>query len=199
MFHVDRPIHGAHRLVSDAARKAGHRAANLWMGEERGGPDDRHRIIGREIPQAVVERQQIERVDLGAGRITGDDIHLPIRERFVNERQVHRARRGAEPQPVRLAQPGVAIRALEKLVAESRRPACRHRPQVGDRSQPEPARIARPHENRKRVVESERLEHGHAANAGIEPATHPCFGTPRSDRGSRPGETPRSPRCLWST
>ena len=135
------------------------------MAEERGRPDHRHRIVRRKIVQAVVERGQVERVDLSAGRIAGDHVDLAVGKRLVNERQIHRARRAAKVQPVGPAQAGIAIRALEKLVAESRRPCRGRRPQVRDRSKAEAFRIGRSDQDRKGVVEPERLERRNPARA----------------------------------
>ena len=114
---------------------------------------------------AVIERRQVERVDQRARGVAGDYIHLFVRQCPVDERKVHGARLRSESQPVGPAQAGIPIVTLQKLVAESRRPASCHRLQVIDRVQAECACVLRPHQDGEGVVEAERAQNGQAASS----------------------------------
>ena len=72
-------------------------------------------------------------------------------------------RRIREPQAVRGSQPRITIGPLEKLVPEAGAPPRRLPRRIVDRSEPACPRVPAAHENRKRIVETERGQQGAAA------------------------------------
>ena len=86
------------------------------------------------------------------------EVDLAGRQRAIAERQVHHVRRPGEAQAVRPRQARVAVGALEKLVAEAGPPLRRFLRRIVDRPEAERARVRAAHQDRERVVETERRQ-----------------------------------------
>ena len=171
-------VHRLHVVGGDAARQALERGAHLRIAQQRRGARDRRRVVGRKVVPVVLELDEIEALDQAGRRVAGDEIDLAARQRAVAEREIHHAAARREPQAVRLRQAGIAVRPLEKLVAEARPPARRLPRRIVDRLEAERAGVAAAHENRERVVEAERrqqrasaprvqIAHGREHRAGV--------------------------------
>ena len=119
----------------------------------------RHGVVRREVVPVVLEHRQVVGVDQAARRVAGDQIHLPLGERAVDQRQVHRPRRRGEVQAVASARPGIAVGALQELVAEAGAASCAP---AGAASSivcsPSRRGIVAADEDRERVLEAERIE-----------------------------------------
>ena len=92
MPEIDGGVQRPHVPIGHTAGQTRERAADGRLPQQRGRSNDRHGIVGRKIVAIVVERREVERVDQRARGVAGDDVHLAVRERPVDERQIHRAR-----------------------------------------------------------------------------------------------------------
>ena len=138
------------------------RPPDLGVTKEGRRTDDRHRVVRRKVVTIVLERGQVKRVNECARRVARNDVHLLLRKRTVNQRQIHATRLAPELEPVCLDEPRIAVIALQEFVAEARSPSRRHRFQIVDRAQAESLRIVAANEDREGVVEPERARDGQA-------------------------------------
>ena len=90
----------------------------------------------------VLQHRQTVGVDQAARRVAGNQVDLVLRERSIDEREVHRARPAHEMESVLLRQSRVAVGPLEKLVAESRLPPIGEARGVVNRPQTAPSYMA---------------------------------------------------------
>ena len=79
----------------------------------------RDRVVGREIVAVVLQHHEVHRGDEAVGGATHHQVHLPVRQRLVEQSQVHLARRHAEAQAVRAQQARHPVRPLEELAEEA--------------------------------------------------------------------------------
>src|SRR3989442_14831447 len=83
----------------------------------------------------VLERDEIEGRNLAVGRVAGDEVHLPVRERAVGDPEVHGRGRRAERKTIHTGEPGKPVGALQELVTEPGPPGARHPGDVRDAPQ----------------------------------------------------------------
>src|SRR5436190_778976 len=119
---VDGVIQLAHVLDRDAAGEAVERRANPGIAQQHRASGHRCRIVWRKVPSIVGEHRQIVRGDQPARGVSRDQIDLSLRQRTIDEREIHRARRRREAEAIFRREAGIAIRALQEFVAEPRLP-----------------------------------------------------------------------------
>ena len=97
------------------------RAARPRRRSSHGFAHDERRLVGREVAAVVLEHGEVQRRDQAVGRVAGDDVDLSLRERRVEEAEVHLdAGRAAKREAVGRGEPREAVGALQELVAEAR-------------------------------------------------------------------------------
>ncbi len=158
MFGVDSAVHPAHVGDGDTARERGQSGVDLRMREQRRGARDDGGVIRREVVAIVLEHDQAVRIDEAAGRVARYQIDLPLRERPIDQREIHGRRRCGKPQSVGARKARVAVLTLKEFVAEAGVPGrsvgCRGRQRLDSQL----SRHVAADEHGKRVLEPQRIE-----------------------------------------
>src|SRR5271168_944874 len=124
----------------------------------------------------ILQHNKPQRPYRAIGRVARDHVHLPARQRPIQQPQVHRSRSPGKPQPIRRLQPRQPVRPRLKLIPHPQPPALLrigsslHR--VRDRPHPQPPRIVPPHYHRKRIFKTQPRLDPHPIPRSIQ-LTHP--------------------------
>src|SRR6202011_780576 len=119
MLRVNGVIEAANVGGSELAGKFRERAPKSRKFSEGGLADDGDSVIRRKIVEIVLQSDQAEGIDLPVGGSAGDDIHLMIEERAVNEAEIHGGGRSGETKIVAAREPSVTVRAFLEFIARS--------------------------------------------------------------------------------
>ena len=85
---LDFVVQSAHVGLVDASREAVQRRPDPWFPEHRGRADDWHGVVGREVVPVICKHREIERFDQPRRGVSSNEIHLPLRQGPVGERQI---------------------------------------------------------------------------------------------------------------
>src|SRR6185295_15260727 len=106
----------------------------------------------------VFELNQSKFVDQPIRRIAGNQINLPAGKRLIAERQIHLARRLGELESVHPSEAWITVFSRHEILSETSSPTGCISRRVRDGLEIQSAGFDATHQNRKRVIEAERLE-----------------------------------------
>jgi hypothetical protein len=183
-------LNSAHVHDADFARQVRNRGAHLRMCEQDGASNDRGRVVRRKVVAVILQHREAVGLDQPARGVAGNEVDLALRQRTVDERQVHCCRGGREVQAVSAREPWIAVLPLEELVPEAGLPAPGVRGEIGQGAQPEPPGVITADQHGERVLEAEWIHDRQsrirvALADGLEDALAIGFGRPVEDGGLR--------------
>jgi len=94
--------------------------------------DDGDSIVRREIVAIVGQSDKAKGVNQAVGGVAGDDVHLMIDERAVDEAEVHDSGGFSEMEMIAIAPAAETVLALEEFVAHADPPFAGHGRDIGD-------------------------------------------------------------------
>src|SRR5258708_13888467 len=120
----------------------------------------RHRFVGRKIVAVIIEHEQIQRWNQPVGGIARSYINLTILQRRSEQTQVHDAGRRGKVQAIGGSQPGIPIRPLHELVAESCSPLRTESRSLRQGLEVQTARVFPTNFHRESIVKTKRRTEG---------------------------------------
>ena len=165
---VDCVVEAADVGSGEFAGEIGEGGAELGKLGERGLADDGDGVVGRKVVAVVFEGDEAEGVDEAVGGVAGDDVHLMIHERTVDEPEVHHFGRLGEMEIVAVAPAAEAVGALEEFIADAGTPFWRGPSDVGKFLQMEILRVVASDDHRECVFEAQRLSDFEMESLGVK-------------------------------
>jgi hypothetical protein len=168
MLRVNGVIEAANVGGSELARKFGERAPELRKFSEGGLADDGDSVIRWEIVEIVLQSDEAERINLPVGGIAGDDIHLMIKKRAVNEAEIHGGGRRGETKTVAAREPSITVRAFLEFIANAGTPFWRNGNEIRDSPQVKIVGVIRADDHGKSIFKAEWLGEFELETLGVK-------------------------------
>jgi len=109
-------------------------------------------FIRRKVVPVVGQNYQIAGGEQSVGRVSGNEVNLPVQQRAIEQPKIQNSRLRRKLQTVRAREAGISVRALHELVAKASAPATRVWGRVRKTGEVQPARVFPAHYDRECIV-----------------------------------------------
>lgn len=167
MLGVHERVEMAHVLGADFPGEISKGSPKLWKSFESGMANDGDGVIGREIVEVVVERNELQRVNETVRGIAGDYVDLMIDERAIEEAEVHDPGLRREVEGVAIGPAAKAVGTLEEFVAYADTEPRSDGSEVGHIPEVEAGGIVLADDHGERIGEAKRLGNVEVVLVGV--------------------------------
>lgn len=119
MLGVDERVEMAHIVGGDFAGEISQGASELRKFFEREMANDGDGIIGREIAEVIVERNEMQRVNETVRGIAGDYVDLMIDKGAIEEAKIHDAGLRGKAEAVTIGPAAKTVGTLEEFITDA--------------------------------------------------------------------------------
>ena len=161
MQAVDLVVEPSHRRRVDLVGEPVEDAAERRVPLQGFATDERDGLIGGEEAAVVLEHDKVERDDPPIGRVARGQVERATRHGLVEQVAVHLARGVGKIEVVGPDQARIAVGAVHELGAETGADRVEVVAEVGDCPDAKLLGLCAAHQERKRVLEAERVEAAH--------------------------------------
>ncbi len=168
MLGINGVIEPANVGGGELASEIRQRGAELRELRECGLAHDGDGVVGREVVAVVLEGDEAESINEAISGVAGDDVHLMIQKRAIDEAEVHDFRRFGKVEMVAGAETGESVGALEKFVAHTGTPLRRDRSEIGNRAEVKILGIVAANDEYEGIFEAKRLGDFEMETLGVQ-------------------------------
>src|SRR5580704_10025073 len=176
LIAVNLEVHSAHvldRNLPTQLCQAGAQPRDAFKGV---ATHHRHRIVWREIPQVVFQRNETQRFDQPVSGISCNNVHFLLGQRTIKEPEIQLAGWLAEFQAVALGPAFIAIRTFQKFVTHAGTPLRGERHDIRNLGEMILVRIFLAYHHRKSILEAKWLGHLKVEPLGVLVANPAVYG-----------------------